>query len=743
MKSPGIKNKAGNFIENIARDIFKRPLGKKYDKSKSNRFALLTTMYDEENPLRRDEFQICLEKNLNHPLIDKIYVFFEIEEPTENELFKFIKSKKNNVEIILIKKKPTFELFFNFANKNLEGKNIIIANADIYFDDTLHKIEEYDFTNKFFVLTRWNLADDSQLYLQGLTNVTYPWEKISEKEYIKNPDLCNKRSADAWIFKTPFVIDSQCNYHLGAFKCDSLLNYSLFQKQARENFNVFNPCFSIRACHLDKNINNKSLEGYREFAERNYSQELNARSKDGLIKWCFLEDTIDGCKAGKLSARLKEIRKSTIEKSTGGVLIYCADITGHRHLYSAYFIRYFLECGYVVYFCYAGKIGKFLSRGRLGYERVESPYLEIFQEESRVHLINICHELDGVKNELNFIRKLQEELEPGVSLFIDGDILKHMFLRQLLPWQKRLSGNNFSFICLSEFIYATPGIFQALKELWLFIYYHLTNRHIFVHRVNFVAKFPLLNKFFFRCIRRFNLLTAVFCPDVGLVEQLRNPRVLFLPEPDTNALQAKNTAKKSSFYARVKSQYQDFLERNRGKHVLLMFGDLESRKGYDLLLQLAARDHGCVCVRFGRTKGDYTATWAAILGKEKLIVEDRLFELDIYVESKELMDFIFSTVRFMVLPYKQYYRTSGVLIDVLRRGLPVLTPDKGAMARIVKYYQVGRVFPDGNFQELQKEFSGFKEDYKSYLKNIEKFNIDYSKKKCEEILSVMLKNEKI
>jgi hypothetical protein len=329
-------------------------------------------------------------------------------------------------------------------------------------------------------------------------------------------------------------------------------------------------------------------------------------------------------------------------------------------------------------------IARFLSRGRFGYERVESPYLEIFQGEPRVHLINICDELEGVKNELNFIRKLQEELEPTVSLFIDGDILKYMFLRQLLPWQKRLFRNNFSFICLSEFIHVPVGRFQALKELWFFIYHHFINRHIFVHRVNFVAKFPLLNKFFLRCLCRFNLLTAVFCPDIGLVEQLGHPRVLFLPEPNTNNLKAKNTTKKSSFYTRVKSQYQDFLEKNRGKHVLLMFGDLESRKGYDLLLQLAARDPGCVCVRFGRTKGDYTATWAAILGKEKLLLEDRLFEVDTYIESQELIDFIFSTVRFMILPYKKYYRTSGVLIDVLRRGLPVLTSDKGAMAHIVK-----------------------------------------------------------
>jgi hypothetical protein len=60
------------------------------------------------------------------------------------------------------------------------------------------------------------------------------------------------------------------------------------------------------------------------------------------------------------------------------------------------------------------------------------------------------------------------------------------------------------------------------------------------------------------------------------------------------------------------------------------------------------------------------------------------------------------------------------------------------MANIVKYYRVGRVFPDGNFVRLQKEFSIFRQNYKKYLKNIEKFNITYEGKNIEKILAVMV-----
>lgn len=439
-----------------------------------------------------------------------------------------------------------------------------------------------------------------------------------------------------------------------------------------------------------------------------------------------------------LAGRLEAIRKSVKQESAGSVLIYCADITGHRHLHAAYFTRFFLSRGYAVYFCYAGRPARLRSRGRFGYESVRSPYLEVFKGNPRAHFIDICHELSAVKNELNFIVKLQRQLEPAVSLFIDGDALKLMFLKQLLPWQKRLPGNNFCMTCLSEFLYLPVRRFQALKELGLVIFFYFFNRHTFVHRVIFVEKFPLLNRLFFRWLCRFNLVTAAFSPDTRLVEKLNHPRVLFLPEIITGDLEVKIPGKESSFYTRVKSQYQDFLERNRDKQVLLMFGDLEARKGYDLLLQLAVHDPGCVCARFGRTKAGYAPNWKAVLSKEKLMKEDRLFEIDTYIESQELMDFIFSTVRFMILPYKRYYRTSGVLIEVLRRGIPVLTSDRGVMAYLVKHYRVGRVFRDNNLPELQKAFVEFKENYNQYLNNTEKFNAIYSKKNTEEILSVML-----
>ena len=169
-----------------------------------------------------------------------------------------------------------------------------------------------------------------------------------------------------------------------------------------------------------------------------------------------------------------------------------------------------------------------------------------------------------------------------------------------------------------------------------------------------------------------------------------------------------------------------------------MFGDLETRKGFDMLLRLAASQPDTVCVRFGRTKTSYSSNLDTIQNKEKLLFENRIFELDMFVESRDLIDFIFTTVNFIILPYKRYFRSSGVLIDVLRRGLPVMTSQNGVMGYVVKKYGVGRVFKDGNSKSLEMEYLKFKENLHVYKNNIKWFKKDYSKTNIDKIMKTML-----
>jgi glycosyltransferase involved in cell wall biosynthesis len=427
----------------------------------------------------------------------------------------------------------------------------------------------------------------------------------------------------------------------------------------------------------------------------------------------------------------------TLVSRSQRVFIYCADISGHRHLYSAYVIRFYLQNGYTMFFCYAGKVSRIHSSGKMEYTPEESLYLERCREEKQVFFKNICYRLNNTYKQLDLIRSIQAEIQPLISVFIDGDILKWLFWRQMLPWQPRLVGRNFCIMCLSEFIYyPVKNKLKLLGELAVVFKKFFTDRLDLTASRYFVEKFPLMNRLFFWCLCRYNLVAGAFCPDEKLVEQYDHKRMIFLPELMVSNLEEKVDEKKSRFYKKIKEQYRNFLDEHKEKLVLLMFGDLEPRKGYDLLLKLAAHDSSCVCVRFGRTKQNYSPTRESIIDKEKLILEERLFELDVYLDSRELIDFIFSTVSFLILPYKKYDRTSGVMMDALRRGLPVLTHNRGVMANIVRQYNVGRVFKEGNFPSLAREFAIFKNRFESYRESINKFNIAFSKEASDKALSI-------
>lgn len=191
-------------------------------------FILMIPLYREKNEVRQKEYITCLEKNLNHPRIKHIHILYDMSKDLklEGSLLRYIKSQ--HVSIDYIKRRQTFSDFFRLANAKYSGEKIIIANADIYFNETLFLLDDYDLTNKFIALTRW---ED----LNG---------KI-ELHRIYNPELWLSHSQDVWIFLTPISI-KKAYIPIGTIGCDPYI-----ARQAEESgLEVIDPCLSIQCCHL-------------------------------------------------------------------------------------------------------------------------------------------------------------------------------------------------------------------------------------------------------------------------------------------------------------------------------------------------------------------------------------------------------------------------------------------------------------------------------------------------------------
>ena len=187
---------------------------------------------------RNQEFKKCIINNCKNQYIKKIYLFFENFEKSllDKEEFNFLNHKK--IIIIHTVKRTTYNEIINYINSIVSEEDIsIIANTDIWLDDTISKVENYDLTNTVLALSRYDSATGYKLHKYNCV------------------------SQDVWIFKNRIKnIKDKILY--GILGCDNLFIILLKNK----GYNILNPSLSIKSYHEhsdeihESNTRNNKLE---------------------------------------------------------------------------------------------------------------------------------------------------------------------------------------------------------------------------------------------------------------------------------------------------------------------------------------------------------------------------------------------------------------------------------------------------------------------------------------------------
>src|ERR1051325_7881200 len=119
---------------------------------------LLTGFYHDPDPRRRRELLECIKRNAANELIDEVRVF--IEDATAPET---ISAAQSIVTLISLGRRVTYRFLFDYANENLNGQTVLLANADIFFDETLARLRGYDLNGKLLCLSRWDVKPNGSL----------------------------------------------------------------------------------------------------------------------------------------------------------------------------------------------------------------------------------------------------------------------------------------------------------------------------------------------------------------------------------------------------------------------------------------------------------------------------------------------------------------------------------------------------------------------------------------------------
>ena len=103
---------------------------------------LITTYYTPSNSERLKEINLCLQKNVDNKYIKKIILL-------NNEFFSldFINDPFKKINQIIISNNQNYKLKFNdavkYINEYCKDDICILANSDIYFNETLNKINRF------------------------------------------------------------------------------------------------------------------------------------------------------------------------------------------------------------------------------------------------------------------------------------------------------------------------------------------------------------------------------------------------------------------------------------------------------------------------------------------------------------------------------------------------------------------------------------------------------------------------
>lgn len=395
-------------------------------------------------------------------------------------------------------------------------------------------------------------------------------------------------------------------------------------------------------------------------------------------------------------------RRLEKKKTTSNtLLIYSPNIGGHRMMYIEQFVRWADKHYQQIVIAYAGVSleAKLL--------KIENYKITDFSDNKKISY----HEIPLVEASRKTLVDLNKQYMPELTLLIDGDRQ-----RRVLKWLE------FGFDSLSY------G-----KVAGLFIHTDFASNHLRGprHRIR-------QSLFYSSYLKRSRLLDyGLFSDDVFFAYLKENCTAQemekFIHFNEISMPEKKNGVIPIGF-SKMKEIILEFIADVEPYNILLIWGDLENRKGYDWILRLACEEKEFKVIRLGRTKPQFELVWGDVVKKETLYNDWRLLEFDSFMPD-EMMSFIFKKIAFLPMPYHDFFRTSGVMHQALLGGLPVVVPALGVMGFRTESYNLGSVFKAGDYED----FRAATMEMRNQLKNVPESFADalqnYKEKKGDDLFA--------
>ena len=392
-----------------------------------------------------------------------------------------------------------------------------------------------------------------------------------------------------------------------------------------------------------------------------------------------------------------------------GALIYSPQLSGHRQTYCQVMAGVLQEAGERV--VVAGAVGDLDDAAR-------AAFIAKLQRRGPVDVVDTTAMGRGGRDvRLGQLSRLVREKDVALTVLTEADDHLHLLTYQVAPG-RRLPGRRVGvFLRTTRYLHVGRGreAISVRARRWLHGRSHWERDPHLFHEV---------------LMPRFGLLDAALCLDEGFVASHDRPH-LWLPDIFAS-FDERDWALDARERASVK-RLERFCEAGDGP-LLTYYGRAQARRGYVDLLRLAVETGGRMA---------HVGLRPPLPGQEeeverlrrRLEARGALFETDEYLTGLEAGRRLFAAARCVVLPYRRHYGSSGVMLQALDAGRPVLVPTPGLMAARASAFGVGRSYPEGSFQAMRAGFETLcREGPDGYRRRIRSFMAHFRRDEVERAL---------
>jgi glycosyltransferase involved in cell wall biosynthesis len=361
------------------------------------------------------------------------------------------------------------------------------------------------------------------------------------------------------------------------------------------------------------------------------------------------------------------------------LLLFLPNLDGHRQIY----------CRELCYYFLSRDLSVTVATGLAGLQKYDQ--LSILHEHPQIRFIaDPCAGETDPSRRLRRLSATGREIAADLTFLAEADNDRALLSAQITRPRKRLPGRRAGlFIRSTNYVHEikypeTGRIPTALTKAWTYRPISLTQRRIFHEFV----------------MKRFSVLDAALCLDEVFVAR-QEGRYGWLPDIAVASVDDTATGAEAAAW---QAEISAFLATQRDSPVIVYVGTPQSRRGYGVLLRLA-RDVGGCFVHCGEPPGsggdpdDDTGARAALAARSAILEFRRFYQ------RFETAQVTFGAARCVVLPYEDHLGSSGVMLQALMAGRPVLVPDQGLMAWRVRNFGLGLTFAPGNWRDMRHKFT--------------------------------------